>query len=487
MYERPPLWLLSSTCLVALPLTADTVTAQTANQVLLRPGLALPPGSAVLSPGPGGPAIVNPASGQPQAGNAHTNVKLFVPRGGYPQFSPNAIGPPHSGTLYETPLSIACDYGLVTQTSGCNPNVVTTHATGGSKAIALVDAYNNTTAAADLAKFSSQFGLPAANFTVIYGTGNPATGCVNGPQPPSATGTGWDLEESLDVQYAFAMAPGAHIYLVEASSSSNTALLNAVAVATACVQAADGGQVSMSWGGSEFSTETSYDTYFNNTNVTYLAAAGDDSGVIWPATSPNVVAVGGTVIARNQQTGTFLGEMPWYNQDGIAYYGSGQLGTGGGSSAYEPVPSYQSGIASIVGKFRGVPDVAANAAVASGVWVYSTTYCRGWCIVGGTSEATPVFAGILNNYSVFPSSSFNALTAIYTAAASGSPIAPGLTLTGINTGVCGLPGSSAYPSSTGPGFDPQNIQATTGLTWSFCSGWGTPTDAGNPAVLKAAP
>jgi len=129
MYARPSLWLLSSTCLAALLLTVDTGTAQTPSQVLLRPGLALPAGSVVLSSGSGGPAIVDPPSGQPQAGNAHTDVKLSIPAGGYPQFSLNSIGPPHSGTLKETPLSIACDYGLVARTSGCNPNLVTTHAT----------------------------------------------------------------------------------------------------------------------------------------------------------------------------------------------------------------------------------------------------------------------------------------------------------------------------------------------------------------------
>ncbi len=87
MYTRTSLWLLSSTFLAALLLTVETGTAQTANQLLLRPGLALPPGGVVLTPGSGGPAIVDPASGQQQAGYAHTNVKLFVPRGGYPQFS----------------------------------------------------------------------------------------------------------------------------------------------------------------------------------------------------------------------------------------------------------------------------------------------------------------------------------------------------------------------------------------------------------------
>jgi kumamolisin len=488
MHTRTPQWLLSSTCLAALLLTVDTGTAQTANQPVLRPGVVLPPGSVVLGPAPGGPAIVDPASGQPQAGRAHTNVKLFVPRGGYPQVNPYRVpppyvGPPSPGMLNETPLSIACDYGLVPRTLGCNPNFMTTAdiPTGGSKAIAIVDAGSNATIVADLNVFRGQFHLSPANFTIINPV-SPYTTCTSGTAPPSA---GWELEINLDVEYAFAMAPSAHIYLVQAATNTFGDLLNAVAVATKCVQAAGGGQVSMSWGGNEFSGETSYDSYFMGTNVTYLAAAGDYSGVSWPSTSPYVIAVGGTVIARDQQNGNFTGEMPWYNQDFYADFNEA-LGTGGGFSAYEARPSYQNNIVSAVGAARGVPDVAANAAVASGVWVYSTIGCGGWCIVGGTSEATPVFAGILNHYSFFPSSSLNALTMIYTLAASGSPIVPGLTLTPKNTGVCGRPGSPGYPFSIGPGFDPQHSKAIYGFTWTFCSGWGTPADAGNPDVLQAA-
>jgi subtilase family serine protease len=172
---------------------------------------------------------------------------------------PNISGPPQSGYLIETPASLGCVYHLTAFGSGCNPNVVTANPTGGSNAIAVVDAYDDTTAAADLATFDSQFGVTAGTFTKIYGTGNPANGCVNGTQPSSATGTGWDLEEALDVQYAHAMAPGAHIYLVEAASNSTANLLNAEQVAIACVKAGGGGQVSNSWGADEDSGETSND------------------------------------------------------------------------------------------------------------------------------------------------------------------------------------------------------------------------------------
>ena len=88
------------------------------------------------------------------------------------------------------------------------------------------------------------------------------------------------------MQMAHAMAPNATLFLVEANSPATADLMNAAAVATACVQAAGGGQVSMSWGSDEFSTEASYDSIFTSSYVTYFAAAGDYTGVSYPAASP---------------------------------------------------------------------------------------------------------------------------------------------------------------------------------------------------------
>jgi subtilase family serine protease len=171
---------------------------------------------------------------------AHTNFRLLQPN--HP-FSPAAIrpnsGPPYPGYLYETPASIACVYGLVLPlTPYCDPNVVTANPTGGSRAIAIVDAYDYPSAASDLSTFSSQFGLPAANFSVVYATGT---------QPPQDPTGGWELEEALDIEWAHAMAPNATLYLVEANSNSFTDLLVAESVATSLVTAAGGGEVSNSW------------------------------------------------------------------------------------------------------------------------------------------------------------------------------------------------------------------------------------------------
>jgi kumamolisin len=241
--------------------------------------------------------------------------------------------------------------------------------------------------------------------------------------------------------------------------------------------AAGGGMVSMSFGGSEFNGESSYDSIFTGSGVVYFASAGDAPGVEYPCASVNVVCVGGTTISHNQQSGAFESEATW-NWGG---YG----GTGGGPSAFEPRPSYQNAIGSLISSFtsksngRGVPDLAAIANPDTGVWIYSTAGCSGWCIYGGTSVASPVLAGIFNFANFFYSSSNAAVSNIYQLGASGQ-LAP--YVTDINNGVCGPAGNSTYGSAEG--FDPANIKATTGIAWSFCAGWGTPKDSGNPNWMR---
>jgi subtilase family serine protease len=126
--------------------------------------------------------------------------------------------------------------------------------------------------------------------------------------------------------------------------------------------------------------------------VTYLASTGDAPGVSFPSTSAYVVAVGGTAIRRNRVTGNFGEEVVW--QD-----------AGAGLSAYVARPAYQNGISSTVGASRGVPDIAAIANPSGGVWVYSGLN-GGWVIVGGTSVASPVEAGIMSyqGYKICPGS-----------------------------------------------------------------------------------
>ncbi len=317
---------------------------------------------------------------------AHTNIQLFMPT--RPMQNAQPLGPPYSGYAYETPASLGCVYNLVKVVAGCDPNTVTANPTGGSKMIAIVDAYDAPNAASDLSAFSTQFGLPAANFEVVYASGS---------RP--GYDAGWEIEESLDVQWSHAMAPDAQIVLVEAASSSLSDLLAAEDVASKMVNAAGGGEVSNSWGTSEFSGETSYDSNFVKANVVFFASSGDSPGTIWPGTSPNVVSAGGTTVRRNPSTAKFLSEYPWED-------------AGGGVSSQEARPSYQSGIASIVGNARGVPDLAFDSNPITGVWVYVSDQ-GGWYIVGGTSVASPSLAGIINSAGSFESSTDAELTTIY--------------------------------------------------------------------------
>ena len=390
-------------------------------------------------------SVAKPSEGGTRA---HTNVILGSgPMTGVPQ---PAGEPPFPGYFFETPASIACIYGLVPLTPGCNSNVVTENPSRGSRAIAIVDAYDYTAAAEDMAVFTSQFGVePASSFQVVYAPfgGSTPGSCSTtgpGPEPASAAGTGWDIEESLDTQYAHAMAPQATLYLVEAQSESLPDLLCAVSVASNLVAQARGGEVSMSWGYSEpasfsaqYPMQTSMDPVFTKHGVVYFAAAGDGPGTLWPSTSPNVVSAGGTTLSTDATTGNFLLEDAW--QD-----------AGGGPSIVEPRPDYQNGIAYLVGKQRGTPDVAAVANPNTGVWIYNSTYFGygAWGIVGGTSVASPVIAGIVNAAGSFSASSHDELGKIYS-----NP--RGFTDTVF--GNCGI-----------------YIGNFATLGWDFCTGWGSP-------------
>lgn len=265
-----------------------------------------------------------------------------------------------------TPQQIYAVYGLSNAT--------------GSGTIAIVDAYDAPTVQNDLNKFSLQFGLPAMPTCTSAGQQT----CFEKHTMANRvrTDSGWALEASLDTQWAHAIAPNARILLVEAKSASGTDLLNAVKYAR---NRSDVVAVSMSWGGSEFSGESSYDSYFTSPyGATFFASSGDSgAGVEWPSVSSNVVGVGGTTL--NFTSGQFSSETAW-------------SGSGGGLSKYEAEPAYQATY-QVQGAngFRAVPDVSFDADPNSGVAVYdSTSYqgMTGWYQVGGTSLGAPSWAGI---------------------------------------------------------------------------------------------
>jgi len=246
---------------------------------------------------------------------------------------------------------------------------------GSGETIAIVDAYDDPNIQADLNTFDTQFGLPNTTITRVNETG--------GTSYPASDQTGdWELEESLDVEWAHAMAPGAKIMLVEANSCSDSDLLAGVQYA-----AQHANVVSMSWGGPEFSGETGYDrSCFDQAGVTFVASAGDAGApALWPAASPNILSVGGTALTLGADN-VWSSEIGW-------------CGSGGGPSAYESQPSYQQGVVTQTSSARAAPDVAYDGDPSTGFAVYDsvpyaeTTY--DWLEVGGTSAGSPQWSALL--------------------------------------------------------------------------------------------
>jgi subtilase family serine protease len=243
---------------------------------------------------------------------------------------------------------------------------------GSGQTIAIVDAYHDPTALADLQTFDAQFGIQAPSaFAQVTQSGGI-------PSASMQTDSGWGLETSLDVQWAHTIAPGANILLVEANSPSYSDLLAAVDYAKAHASV-----VSMSWGSGEFRGELNYDSHFAQNNVTFVASSGDTGGVVeWPAASPYVLGVGGTALNLNAD-GSWKSEAAW-------------SGSGGGGSTFESKPAYQQYVSQGKRK-RATPDVAYDADPNTGFSVYDSNYngSSGWLQVGGTSAGAPQWAALV--------------------------------------------------------------------------------------------
>jgi hypothetical protein len=269
-----------------------------------------------------------------------------------------------------TPATLTHAYGLDAITFPSSSGA-TVRGNGSGETIALIEAYHDPTLLSDLAVFDQTYNLPATPPTVINLGG-------------TRTNPGWALEESLDVEWAHAIAPGANLVVIEAKSQSRQALLAAVDTARNMPQV---DVVSMSWGFSEVSYQSSahFTTPAGHAGITFVAASGDNGlagGTNWPAVSPDVLAVGGTSLVVDD-SGNYESETAWYD-------------SGGGFSRYDKEPGYQRNIQA-TGK-RGTPDVAFDGDPDTGVEVYETSLYTGqgtWSVVGGTSLGTPAWAAII--------------------------------------------------------------------------------------------
>jgi N-acetylneuraminic acid mutarotase len=340
---------------------------------------------------------------------------------------------------------------------------------GAGETVAIVDAYDDPNAEADLAVYRQQYGLPACTT---------ASGCFrkvneHGGTSYPAPDAGWAGEISLDLDMVSAVAPQAHILLVEADSSNNddlgASVDEAVALGAKFVSNSYGSGYSTQPGSGEDPSETtSLDPYYNHPGVAVVASSGDEKfGVSYPAASQYVTSVGGTSLTRASIARGWT-ETIWNNSYG---------GPGSGCSLYEPKPSFQ---ADTLCKKRMIADVSAVADPATGVAVYQTYGGSGWNIYGGTSVSAPIITSVYADAGApvsgtYPNSYPYADTSALNDVTSG------------NNANC----SPAYWCTAGPGYDgPSGLGTPSGVA-AFGTGphgevTGTVTDSASGSAVSGA-
>ena len=287
----------------------------------------------------------------------------------------------------------------------------------------------------------------------IGATGSGPRRCAIAREGELRVNDDWTLEESLDVDMVSAICPLCKIDLVEANNDTGNGLYIAEQAAATTLGAK---YISNSWGGSETSTDTTYDSeYFGVSGVVYTASAGDSAysgGVSYPATSPNVVSVGGTTLDTSSNSRGWT-ESVWDT--------SSTEGTGSGCSAYEPQPAWQKPISILTAACsdRVDNDVAADADPNTGAAVYDTSNGNGgWNEVGGTSESSPMIAAVFALAGNNGDGGNNAADSIYT-----------------HTGNLYEVTASSNGTCTPPAADSVLCTATGAAnTYNGPTGWGTP-------------
>ncbi len=368
----------------------------------------------------------------------------------------SAVGPGSPSGL--TPAQITALYGLNSITFNASSGV-SVKGDGSGETIALIELNSDPYLQSELNTFDAEFGLPAPKLTVVNLAG-------------SQTDSGWSTEQALDLEWTHAIAPDANILVVQADPSGSSAqelqnLMNAVNAArnTQGVVA-----VSMSWGFNETSSESQYDAYFTtpagHPGVAFIAASGDNGTVEYPATSPNVLGIGGTTLNLSN-SGGYGSENAWY-------------ATGGGYSQYEGEPGYQSSVQQT--KTRSAPDVAFDGDPNTGVAVYSIDATSGqgtWEEVGGTSLGAPAWAGIVaivdQGRAVSGEGSLDGptqlLPALYAAPSTDFHTVTGTSVSSIFGGGLTLGGFDPFGSGI---FIPGPVSTTPGATANTSTGLGTP-------------
>jgi hypothetical protein len=329
-------------------------------------------------------------------------------------------------------------------------NIPTTLGSGGT--VAIIDAYDDPSVASDLATYRSEYGLPAC--TTANGCFEKVSETGSTTALPSAN-SGWASEIALDTEMVSASCPLCHILLVEAKSAGTADLGTAVNYAASVpgVRA-----ISNSYGGSESSSDPSTNAeYYNHPGIAITASAGDEGyGAEYPASSPNVIAVGGTSLSQASNARGWT-ESVWDT--------SNSEGTGSGCSAYETKPAWQTDTGC---SHRTVADVSAVADPATGVAVYDSYGSGGWTEFGGTSVSSPLIAGM---YAEADNSAPSAAYLYATANASGlNDVTTGDNKSGCTTYLCHA--EVGYDGPTGMG-TPNGVLALGGTGAVLGSGGGS--------------
>ncbi len=317
-----------------------------------------------------------------------------------------------------TPANIYAAYGVdALHTEGT---------TGKGQTIVIVDSYGSPTVQADLDRFSDTFGLPRTTIQIINPDGTPPfNNSVNG------SAVGWAFETSLDVQWAHAIAPDAHLVLVEAIPAETEGVQGFPGIfhgEQMAINQFPGAVMSQSFAVTEQSFHSAaavqvalLDGVYKQAQANHVTVFGSsgDSGtanidkqgrvfpfptVNWPSSDPLVTSAGGTWLqfgwTWNPSSPTDLSFLttPGSRTEAVWNEPFIQAATGGGRSVLFPTPTFQSGISqSLLKGSRGLPDVSWNAAVDGGVLVFTSFpgVRVGWHIVGGTSASSPQLAGLI--------------------------------------------------------------------------------------------
>lgn len=405
-------------------------------------------------------AVVSARAGRSDGSLRRVSISSGPAAGAPHRLAPDAIcGPVPAGHA-------RCFARMGARSAGATPNTTTPPgyapadfdaayfgpgSSGTSQTIAVVDAYDDPSAESDLQVYRTKFGLPPCTT---------ANGCFAKRDQRGETGpfpqvdNGWAVEVSVDLDAASATCPQCHLLLIEADDNSAQSLAQGASASAALGASV----VTNSYGSDEFAGQGQLDALYQAPGVLEVAASGDAGyGAQYPAALGSVVAVGGTTLTRAAP-----GPYP-------AFQESAWSGSGSGCSAYEAKPSWQVDAGC---SRRTIADVSAAAdpgtgANPTGAAVYDTTGEPGWLVIGGTSLAAPLIAGLAANtaHGADPGR-------LYAHAQQFHDITTG------NNGTC----SPTYLCVAGPGYDgPTGLGTPAGL---FAFGARIPLRSGQVAVVR---